>query len=109
MSTPALIFVPGFMQRGESWAPVAELVAERYPSSCLDFRTHTFEERLGELRGAPPPGSAVIGYSMGGRIALQLAAREPERFAALVTVGAGPGIHDPAERRRRRAADEDLA
>ncbi|MFL5781180.1 MAG: alpha/beta fold hydrolase, partial [Thermoleophilaceae bacterium] len=109
MSTPPVIFVPGFMQRGESWAPVAELVAERYPSACLDFRTHTFEERLGELRDAAPPGAAVVAYSMGGRLALQLAAREPERLAALVTVGAGPGIEDPAERRRRRAADEELA
>jgi 2-succinyl-6-hydroxy-2,4-cyclohexadiene-1-carboxylate synthase len=109
MSTPPVIFVPGFMQRGESWAPVAELVDERYPSACLDFRTHTFEERLGELREAAPPGAAAVGYSMGGRLALQLAVREPGRFAALVTVGAGPGIEDPAERRGRRAADEDLA
>jgi 2-succinyl-6-hydroxy-2,4-cyclohexadiene-1-carboxylate synthase len=109
VSTPLAIFVPGFMQRGESWAPVAELVAQRYPSDCLDFRTATFEARLGELREAAPGGSVVVGYSMGGRLALHLAAREPERFAALVTVGASPGIDDPAERERRRAGDEELA
>ncbi|HEX8074097.1 MAG TPA: alpha/beta fold hydrolase [Thermoleophilaceae bacterium] len=109
MEAPAVIFVPGFMQRGDAWSPVGELVAERYPSAYLDFRTHSFEARLGELREAARPGSAVVGYSMGGRLALHLAVREPERLAALVTVGASPGIDDPEERRRRAADDERLA
>jgi 2-succinyl-6-hydroxy-2,4-cyclohexadiene-1-carboxylate synthase len=109
MSGPAVIFVPGFMQRGDAWAPVAERVGERYPSASVDFRTHSFEGRLGELRQAAGPGAAVVGYSMGGRLALHLAAREPDRFAALATIGASPGIDDAAERRRRRADDEELA
>jgi 2-succinyl-6-hydroxy-2,4-cyclohexadiene-1-carboxylate synthase len=46
---------------------------------------------------------------MGGRLALQLAAREPGRVGALVTVGASAGIDDPNERARRRTADEELA
>ena len=106
---PLVVFVPGFMQRGDAWAPVARRVAERYPSECLDFASHTFEERLAELRAAAPPGSAVVGYSMGGRLALHLAAAEPKRLAALVTVGAGAGIEDDEERAARRAADEELA
>lgn len=97
------------MQRGEAWAPVAGRVGERYPTLCLDFATHTLEGRLGELRVAAPRGAAVVGYSMGGRLALQLAAREPDRFGALVTVGAAAGIEDPDERRARREADERLA
>jgi 2-succinyl-6-hydroxy-2,4-cyclohexadiene-1-carboxylate synthase len=104
-----VIFVPGFMQRGDSWAPVADAVGERYPSACLDFRSHSFESRLGELREAARPGSVPVGYSMGGRLLLHLAVREPDRFAALATVGASPGIDDPRERERRRAADEELA
>jgi 2-succinyl-6-hydroxy-2,4-cyclohexadiene-1-carboxylate synthase len=106
---PLVVFVPGFMQHGEAWAPVAGRVAERYPTLCLDFTTHTLEERLAELRAAAPRGSTVVGYSMGGRLALQLAAREPDRIGALVTVGASPGIEDPAERARRRQADDELA
>ena len=106
---PVVIFVPGFMQRGEAWSPVAELVAERYPSAWLDFRTHSFEGRLGELREAAAPGTVLVGSSMGGRLALHLAVREPDRFAGLVTVGASPGIDDPDERARRRNADEELA
>jgi 2-succinyl-6-hydroxy-2,4-cyclohexadiene-1-carboxylate synthase len=106
---PVVIFVPGFMQRGEAWAPVARLVGERYPSATVDFRTHSFEGRLGELREMARPGSVPVGYSMGGRLALHVAVREPERFAALVTVGASPGIDERSERERRRAGDEELA
>ena len=104
-----MIFVPGFMQRGDSWAPVADAVGERYPSTCLDFRSHSFESRLGELREAARPGTVPVGYSMGGRLVLHLAVREPDRFAALATVGARAGIDDPDERERRRAGDEELA
>ena len=109
MKAPAVIFVPGFMQQGDAWSPVGELVGERYPSAYLDFRTHSFEARLGELREAARPGAVVVGYSMGGRLALHLAVREPDRLAGLVTVGASPGIDDPDERRSRAEDDERLA
>jgi 2-succinyl-6-hydroxy-2,4-cyclohexadiene-1-carboxylate synthase len=46
---------------------------------------------------------------MGGRIALHAALALPERVTRLVLIGASPGIEDPAERRRRREADERLA
>ncbi|HEX8066376.1 MAG TPA: alpha/beta fold hydrolase [Thermoleophilaceae bacterium] len=109
MQPPLVVFVPGFMQRGDAWAEVARAVGERYPTACLDFATHGFEERLAELRDAAPPGSAVVGYSMGGRLALHLAVREPERLGALVTVGSFAGIEDADARRERAAADEELA
>jgi len=109
VQAPLVVFVPGFMQRGEAWAPVARRVGERYPTLCLDFMTHTFEERIEELREAAPGGSILVGYSMGGRLALQLAVREPERFSGIVTVGATAGIEDVGERRARLEADSELA
>ena len=109
MQPPLVVFVPGFMQRGEAWAPVAREVGERYPTLCLDFGTWSFEERLAELREAAPPGAVVVGYSMGARLALSLAVREPQRFGTLATVGGTAGIEDAGERKRRLAADLDLA
>jgi len=51
----------------------------------------------------------VVGYSMGGRIALGLAVRHPGAVASLVLVGASPGLADPIERSARRRSDDELA
>lgn len=97
------------MQRGAAWEPVAAAVAERYPSRCLDPRGATRDERVGEIVAALVPGSVAVGYSMGGRLALDAALREPGRMRALVVVGTSAGIEDAAERAARREADEELA
>lgn len=109
MEAPTVTFVPGFMQRGEAWEPVAGRLAPRYRSVCVDFDTWTFEERIAELLEATPPGSALVGYSMGGRLALHAALREPNRIAGLVLIGVTAGIDDPVEREERRRSDESLA
>jgi 2-succinyl-6-hydroxy-2,4-cyclohexadiene-1-carboxylate synthase len=107
MAAPVL-FLPGFMQRGDAWAPVAQRLGERYPSELLDHRRHDYEGRLAEIaeRGED---AVLCGYSLGGRLALHAALREPRRYRGLVTVGAGAGIDDPGGRAARRAADERLA
>jgi 2-succinyl-6-hydroxy-2,4-cyclohexadiene-1-carboxylate synthase len=51
----------------------------------------------------------VIGYSMGGRAALSLAAAAPARVRSLALVGATPGLAAEADRAARQAADEALA
>jgi 2-succinyl-6-hydroxy-2,4-cyclohexadiene-1-carboxylate synthase len=109
VEAPTVTFVPGFMQRGEAWEPVAGRLGASYRSACLDFETWTFEERIGELLEATPARGALVGYSMGGRLALHAALREPDRFAALVLVGVTAGIEDPCEREERRQSDESLA
>src|SRR3954451_20382197 len=96
---PTVTFVPGFMQRGE---PTMGLRA-------LDFTTWTFEERIGELLAATGPGDALVGYSMGGRIALHAALREPARFGALVLVGVTAGVEGRGGREERRRVRASLA
>lgn len=51
----------------------------------------------------------LVGYSMGGRVALSAAVTCPKRVAKVVCLGASPGIADPTERNKRRLADEALA
>lgn len=55
---------------------------------------------------APP---VVVGYSMGGRLALYTAVRHSGVARALVLLGADPGIAEPAARAERRARDDALA
>src|SRR5215467_10015683 len=50
----------------------------------------------------------LVGYSMGGRLALHVAARRSERLLSLVTIGAHAGL-EPEAREGRRRGDEALA
>ncbi len=52
---------------------------------------------------------AMLGYSMGGRIALRFALEHPERLWGLVLESASTGIEDEGERRARVESDEVLA
>jgi 2-succinyl-6-hydroxy-2,4-cyclohexadiene-1-carboxylate synthase len=103
---PEVVFLPGFMQHADTWSPIAAAVGERYPVRLHEFENWTFHDRIREI-AAFAPDCIVVGYSMGGRLALHAALDAP--FAGLVIVGASAGIEDADERRRRRDADEELA
>jgi 2-succinyl-6-hydroxy-2,4-cyclohexadiene-1-carboxylate synthase len=103
-----VLFIPGFMQRGDAWRPVAELLPERYPSVLIDHSENSFAGRLGEIRAAGG-GRVLVGYSLGGRLALRAALREPSHYLGVVTVGATAGIDEPSLRSVRAEADERLA
>src|SRR2546425_42149 len=46
--------------------------------------------------------SHLVGYSMGGRLALHVAARRPERVLSVLTIGAHAGLDEDAREGRRR-------
>jgi 2-succinyl-6-hydroxy-2,4-cyclohexadiene-1-carboxylate synthase len=50
----------------------------------------------------------LVGYSMGGRLALHVAAHRPDRVLSLLTVGVHAGL-EPDAREGRRQGDEALA
>ena len=54
-------------------------------------------------------GGVLVGYSLGGRLALRAALRSPGSFSAVVTVGATAGIEEGPLRVARAEADEKLA
>jgi len=60
-------------------------------------------EHLATLR---PAATALFGYSLGGRLALGLLARYPERFERAVVVSTHPGLPNEAEREARRHQDD---
>ena len=102
-----MLFIPGFMQRGDAWRPVAELLPERYPSRLLDHAEHSFEGRLREI--AEAGADVLVGYSLGGRLALRAALRSPSSFTAVVLVGSTAGLEEGPMRVQRAEADEKLA
>ena len=66
-------------------------------------------ECVGDVVAAAPERFVLVGYSMGGRIALAVALAHVERVEALVLVGTTPGIADPVEREARAREDVALA
>lgn len=50
-------------------------------------------------------GRALLGYSMGGRMALHALLDRPNPWQAAVIISANPGLENPQERSERRAAD----
>ena len=85
---------------GDSDAPLA---AERYRiERCVEDLTSVLDQLEVEQ-------TAVLGYSMGGRVALQFALAAPDRLWALVLESASPGIDDAKEREGRVRSDAALA
>jgi 2-succinyl-6-hydroxy-2,4-cyclohexadiene-1-carboxylate synthase len=115
---PAVVFLHGFTHTGRSWDPVVTALGERYTAIAPDIRGHgdetdarpvTLEAVVADIGALVPGRYTLVGYSMGGRIALHVAFADPERVERLVLIGASPGLADRDERARRRAEDEALA
>jgi 2-succinyl-6-hydroxy-2,4-cyclohexadiene-1-carboxylate synthase len=113
----------GFTQSGRSWQELISKMPEGWRWVLPDLRGH------GETRvrpGAPCTMAActsdlenlwdelgiarthLVGYSMGGRLALHVAATRPERLLSLLTIGAHAGLEEEAREGRRRG-DEAMA
>jgi 2-succinyl-6-hydroxy-2,4-cyclohexadiene-1-carboxylate synthase len=113
-----IVFLHGFTHTGASWDPVVAALGESYRALAPDIRGHgersdfepvTLGATLGDLARLAPERFTLVGYSMGGRIALHAALAFGARIQRLVLIGASPGLADPDERKARRAADERLA
>jgi 2-succinyl-6-hydroxy-2,4-cyclohexadiene-1-carboxylate synthase len=114
-----VVLLHGFAGTGRLWDPVvARLDGERYRPLAPDLRGHgtasarrpvSFEDCVDDVLGLVVHPCTLCGYSMGGRIALHVALAAPRRIERLILVATTAGIESPAEREKRRAADEGLA
>ena len=119
-----VLLVHGFTGCAEAMVPLAsrlrgyrcisvDLLGHGRSPSPTDLSHYSVEATarlLAGLAAAESDGPPhVIGYSMGGRLALALGVAFPEACRSLTLISATAGIADPAERVRRREADEALA
>ncbi len=122
-SGPLLLALHGFTGSAESFAPLARSL-RGHRVARLELLGHggsdapgesarygvweaaqdvlTLLESLGEAR------ADLLGYSLGGRVALRAALLAPGRVRSLVLESASPGITSMAERARRVESDEAL-
>lgn len=119
---PPLLMLHGFTGSIEAWQGIPAVLGRRFQTSAVDIIghgessapetperysiPHAVTDLLALLDTLGIERCAVLGYSMGGRVALHLALAAPERITALVLESASPGIDDPVERESRIESDE---
>jgi 2-succinyl-6-hydroxy-2,4-cyclohexadiene-1-carboxylate synthase len=122
---PAILFLHGFLGGADDWKAVIADLSKRFFCVCPDLPGHGESTGLQRRDAYTIAGAcaqiddlldalelercALVGYSMGGRIGLNLCLRHPARFNSLVLESASPGIEDAGERETRRRSDESWA
>lgn len=100
VDAPTIVFVHGTRLTRAAWAPQMEALSDTFRVVAVDLPGHgvlvdrpfTVEgaaDELGRVVAEAAGGRAVIvGLSLGGYVAMDLAAREPDRVRGLVLSGA---------------------
>jgi 2-succinyl-6-hydroxy-2,4-cyclohexadiene-1-carboxylate synthase len=111
---PTVLLLHGFLGAPSDWCPtIAALPFYRCIAPAIPDGARNHGELVDVLLELLDRHGiercAVLGYSMGGRIAMQLALRSPQRVGLLIAESANPGIPDVDERAARARHDDDLA
>lgn len=121
---PDLLLLHGFTGDTSTWTPFldafagyrtirVDLIGHGRSDSPADPARYTMEHAVDDLQALlhhlHVDRTALLGYSLGGRVALHFALEAPEMLTALVLESASPGIADPTDREVRRRSDADLA
>ena len=101
--------VHGFTQTHRSWATVEARLPPDWDVQGIEVPDGLDFSSTAEAIGMRGGAGTWVGYSMGGRLCLQLALDRPDLVERLVLVSGSPGIASAPERAQRRAADERLA
>jgi 2-succinyl-6-hydroxy-2,4-cyclohexadiene-1-carboxylate synthase len=120
-----IVLLHGFTGSHRSWDAIAPALARTRTVVAFDLpghgdsdfgdtaahhsMAHTAATLDGAFDALGITHAVVVGYSMGGRLALYLAATRPQRVSRLVLESASPGLATDGERAARRAADDNLA
>jgi 2-succinyl-6-hydroxy-2,4-cyclohexadiene-1-carboxylate synthase len=122
--SPAVLFLHGFMGSSADWRETMAMMGDQTFSIAVDLPghgaslglppdTYTIEGAtravIRILEGLEVVRPVVAGYSMGGRLALYLALRYPNRCTGLFLESSSPGLERSSERAARHAADESKA
>ncbi len=103
--------IPGFLGLAADWQLLPSQALQginpyAFPlSSLADWARH-FNIWMSEQTQAP---EILMGYSMGGRLALHALIDRPSQWKAAIIVSAHPGLSEAKEREKRQARDQQWA
>jgi 2-succinyl-6-hydroxy-2,4-cyclohexadiene-1-carboxylate synthase len=97
---PTILFLHGFLGRSEDWL---EVVSHLPPCTCIGIDLPGHGTSPFELEfDIDVSHCHIVGYSMGGRIALQYLA---EKALSLTLLSVHPGLEDEEEKKKRILSD----
>jgi len=122
---PPVVLLHGFTGSRTTWQALVRDIDREFTTLSVDLVGHALsgspreleryrmrravDDLAALLRAIGFERAAWVGYSLGGRVALQVAVHRPDVVSALVLEGATPGLADATERAERVRADEALA
>ncbi|MDD2764810.1 MAG: alpha/beta fold hydrolase [Opitutaceae bacterium] len=118
---PPLVILHGFLGSSRNWQTTGAGLASRFHVCALDLRNHgrsphapemTYaaigEDVLAWMDAQNLPRAALLGHSMGGKVAMRLACRQPQRVARLIVVDIAPKDYTGQTQRAELAAMNEL-
>jgi len=105
----ALLLLPGLLCDRASWAPVVPALERHAACRVAEYASeHSIAAMAARVLADAPPAFALAGHSMGGRVALEVVRRAPQRVTRLALLDTGyrsrpDGSAGDDERRRRLA------
>lgn len=125
LDKPLVLFLHGFMGNTHEFDQAIQLLSDKFCCLTVDLPGHGKTDILGSDRDYSMANTAqalidlldelqvnrcfLVGYSMGGRLALYLTLFYPQRFLQVVLESASPGLKTEAERLARVKWDEQIA
>ena len=121
---PVILFLHGFLGSLQDWLEISQKLASSYRCLLIDLPGHgsttvtrrtdyslsnTAESLMIYLINRGIKSCHLIGYSMGARLALFLAAKYPDFFYKVVMESVNPGLSNGVEKDLRVEQDEILA
>lgn len=124
-SSPAVVFLHGFLGSKEDWHEIIEQLQDDFYCISLDLPGHGDNSALSlDEQYLATPGFSrcaelintrlsslnikhyhLVGYSLGGRIALHIAKLYPQQLLSLVLESCHPGLQSEADKLARKQND----
>lgn len=124
-STETIVLLHGFTGSVDTWSTVVshlpnsmkiiaiDLVGHGKTDAPIDSSRYSMYEQIADLKAIFDQLSlnefTLLGYSMGGRVALSYVCAYPEGVNKLILESSSPGLKTEDERAARKIADETLA
>jgi 2-succinyl-6-hydroxy-2,4-cyclohexadiene-1-carboxylate synthase len=110
---PNLLLLHGFMGSSTDFSPAITTLSKHFHCICVDLPghghtqidNHNFVSTANQILAIAPNQCHLLGYSLGGRLALYLALNHPDRWQKVILESTSFGLATPQARTQRQQQD----